>query len=186
MDGRVRPLPRWAEVGSVVVAAVAIALAVVLRLLPAGGALDTARFAFLLAGLAAMIAALVVGLTAMGRGRYGVTLPQGARALDRRTRRRIGAAAAGRIEPPAGTEDLVQVTARRIVAQTRISVLVCTGMIVLEASNGSGDEPWRWLFILAAVMFTVALVMTLRQYRGAMRVLGRPRGVPAVPADEAR
>lgn len=186
MDEPVRALPRWAEVGSVVVAVLANVLAVVLRLAPTSEPLDTVRFVFLLVGLAAMVTALVVGLTAMARGRFGVSLPAGARALDRRTRRRVGAAAAGRIEPPAGSEDLVQVTARRIIAQARTSVSVFTGMIVLEAANASGDEPWRWLFVLAAITFTVALVMTLRQHRGAERVLGRSLGGATVAADERR
>lgn len=186
MDEPVRALPRWAEVGSVVVAAVAIVLAVVLRLAPPGEPLDTVRFVFLLVGLAAMVAALVVGLTAMGRGRYGVSLPTGTGRLDRRTRRRVGAAAAGRIEPPAGTEDLVQVTARRIVIQSRTSVLVLTGMTVLEAANATGDEPWRWLFIVAAIMFTVAVVLSLRQHRGAQRVLGRSLDGATLVAEEGR
>ncbi|MFJ4222285.1 hypothetical protein [Curtobacterium luteum] len=186
MDAGVRPLPRWAEVGSVVVAGVAIVLGIVLRSAPDGEPLDTVRFVFQLIGLGCALVAIAAGLTAMARGRLGTSVLPESRQLDRRTRRRIGAAAVGRVEPPSGTDGLVRSTANRVVTLMRTSVFTLTGMLVLEASalaQRSDGDAWRWLFLLAAVMFLGFLVMTLWQYHGALRVLARSE--PA-PADEAR
>ncbi|MBM7802661.1 hypothetical protein JOE58_001912 [Curtobacterium luteum] len=186
MDAGEWPLPRWAEVGSVVVAGVAIVLGIVLRLAPEDEPFETVRFVFQLIGLGCASVAIAVGLTTMARGRLGASVLPESRRLDRRTRRRIGAAAVGRVEPPSGTDGLVRSTAKRVVTLMRTSVLTVTGMLVLEASalaQRSDGDAWRWLFLLAAVMFAVALVASLWQYHGALRVLARSE--PA-PADEVR
>ena len=160
-----------------VVAAVAIVLAVVLRLAPEGEPFAIVRFVFQCVGLAAMITGCVLFFVAAARGTVFSTTPPGMRTLTRRDRWLIGRAAIGRAVAPSGTEDLVRNTARRIVVFAPRQVVVFVGAVLLEASVVSQTTEWwaatRWIITAGLVLFVVALGSTLWRNRAALRVLGR-------------
>ncbi|WP_148286132.1 hypothetical protein [Curtobacterium sp. B8] len=187
MDAGERPLPRWAEVGSVVVAGVAIVLGIVLRLAPEDEPFDTVRFVFLLVGLAVSLTASVTYLVAVIRGKLRVAMIPNARSRPRRDVRRLSRAAVGPLQVSDHEGPIVRVAARRLVDQSALQVTAFVGFTVLSASNlaqVSGDrDDWRWVFAASSAMFLGFLVMTLWQYHGALRVLARSE--PA-PADEVR
>ncbi len=160
-----------------VVAAVAIVLAIVLWLAPEGEPFAIIRFVFQCVGLAAMITGCVLFFVAAARGMVFPITPSRMRTLTRRDRQLVGRAAIGRAVAPSGTEDLVRITARRIVVLTPRQVAMSVGAVLLEASVVSQTtERWaatRWITTGGLVLFVVALGSTLWMNRAALRVLGR-------------
>lgn len=162
-------------------------LGIVLRLAPEGEPLDTVRFVFQCVGLAAMITSSVAYFVAIARGKVFFPAQPRMRKLGRRERRRIGWAAIGRASTPPGAEDIVRISAQQVVARTPLQVMVFVGSLLLETSVVSqatgGWDATRWIVVAGTVLVAVALVASLRQYHGALRVLARSE--PA-PADEVR
>lgn len=162
-----RPLPRWVQNCGIAVSVAVTLLAVVLRIV--GG--DPA-WIFQLVCFAGCIVVFVAGwIVSVRRGWFPAWSSSVAKPLGRRTARRVGSAAVGRVAVPDGLEVVVLGTAKQTVRLAQWQTFTLPAFVLLEAGNAVDSDgvfgPWTWGFVVLAALMTGMLVWTVHRERAA-------------------